>query len=333
MSSGRERVLITGATGFVGACLARDLIQAGHEVHLILRAESNTWRLAGLDGQYTAHRVDLRDAAQLRQAVAICKPEVVYHLATHGAYHFQKERAAILATNLLGTANLLDALDGCDYRMLVNTGSSSEYGHKTGPMREDGLLEPRTDYGVSKAAATLLCQAEAFKGRPVTTVRIFSAYGPWEDPTRLVPYVMGCCLCGQSPQVTAGNQPRDFVYVGDVVALLQEAARCPSVCGRILHAGTGVQHTVRDMVQTIVSVCGQGHISARFGSCPTRHDEPASWVSSIAQTTALTGWRPLYNLRAGIEQTWKWFASPHPIPSPSREGEGRVKGDGRTRAA
>jgi nucleoside-diphosphate-sugar epimerase len=309
MAEGRQRVLITGASGFVGACLARALIDAGDDVHLVLRAEAKRWRLAGLEGRFTAHAADLRDAAALRAAVTACRPDVIYHLAAHGAYPFQTDRATILATNLLGTANLLDALDGHDYQSLVNAGSSSEYGHKDGPMREEDLLEPRTDYAVTKAAATLLCQAEAHKGRPVTTVRIFSAYGPWEEPTRLVPYVMGCCCRGESPQVTAGWQPRDFIYVGDVVALLRQAAACPGARGQILHAGTGRQQTVRDMIETLVAVCGQGRVSAHYGTEVVRPGEPRHWVASIERTTALTGWRPRYDLRAGVAAMWEWYRS------------------------
>jgi nucleoside-diphosphate-sugar epimerase len=307
MIAGRERVLITGASGFVGSCLARDLIAAGHEVHLTLRAGSDSWRLAGLQGRYVAHPADLRDAAAVRRAVQDCRPDVVYHLAAYGAQHFQKERAAILATNLLGTANLLDALDGHHYRALVNVGSSSEYGHKDGPMCEDDRLEPRTDYGVAKAAATMLCQAEALKGRPVTTVRIFSAYGPYEDATRLVPYVMGCCLRGETPRVTAGGQPRDFIYVDDVVDLLKLAAGQPATRGHILHAGTGRRQTVRDMVETIVAVCGGGRLKAEYGAAPTRAGEPTSWLASIDRTTTLTGWRPRFELRDGVAALWAWF--------------------------
>jgi nucleoside-diphosphate-sugar epimerase len=308
-----ERVLITGGSGFIGACLAHDLVGEGHDVHLILRPEAKTWRLDGLTGRYAAHAGDLRDAASLRRAVAACRPDVVYHLATHGAYPAQRDRATILATNLIGTANLLDALEGHDYRALVHTGSSSEYGHKAAPMREDDRLEPRTDYGVTKAAATLLCQAEAYKGRPVTTVRVFSAYGPWEEPSRLVPYVMGCCFRGEDPHVTAGAQPRDFVYVDDVVQLLKAAAHAPAARGQILHAGTGVQHTVRDMIETIVAVCGGGRVRARFGAAVTRPDEPAAWIASIARTTELTGWRPRHELTAGVRRMWQWFTSA-PIP-------------------
>ncbi|HKI35323.1 MAG TPA: NAD(P)-dependent oxidoreductase [Gemmataceae bacterium] len=302
----RERVLISGASGFIGACLAHDLVAEGHDVHLILRPEAKTWRLAGLQGRCTAHAADLCDADALRRAVAACRPDVVYHLAAHGAYPSQRDRAAIFATNLAGTANLLDALDGHDYRALVHTGSSSEYGHKAGPVREDDRPEPRSDYAVAKAAATLLCQAEAHRGRPVTTVRVFSAYGPWEGPSRLVPYVVGCCLRGQPPRVTAGRQPRDFIYVADVVDLLKVAAHHPQAPGQILHAGTARQHTVRDMIETIVAVCGGGRVRPDYGGAPARPDEPATWVASIAHTTALTGWRPRHDLSAGIRLTRDW---------------------------
>lgn len=307
--SGGERVLITGSSGFIGACLARDLIAAGQDVHLLLRAEARTWRLAGLQGSYTPHEADLRDADAVRRAVLACRPEVVYHLATHGAYATQRGLAPILMTNLLGTANLLDALADQDYRALVHTGSSSEYGHKDRPMREDDLLEPRSDYGVAKAAATLLCQSFAHRGKPVCTVRIFSAYGPWEEPTRLVPYVMECCQRGEAPSVTAGSQPRDFIHVDDVVELLKLAAHCDAAHGRILHAGTGRQRTVREMVETIVAVCGGDPRQIRFGQAPPRSDEPKHWVASIEETATLTGWRPRVDLRAGVERTLEWRRS------------------------
>jgi nucleoside-diphosphate-sugar epimerase len=300
-----ERVLITGGGGFIGACLARRLIADGHEVHLVLRPETNRWRLAGLEGRFTPHWVDLRDGPGLRKSVADCRPEVVYHLGAHGAYPFQKGRAEILSTNLVGTANLLDVLDGLDFRALVHTGSSSEYGHKDGPMRETDRLEPRSDYAVSKAAATLLCLAEARKGRHVCCVRVFSAYGPWEDPTRLVPYVIGCCSRGQSPRVTAGRQPRDFIHVEDVVALLELAARHPGARGQILHAGTGRQSTVREMIETIVAACG-GLVRPDFGGEAPRPDEPAVWVASIAETTARTGWTPREDLVSGVRRTVAW---------------------------
>src|SRR5262249_22952715 len=156
-----------------------------------------------------------------------------------------------------------------------------------------------TDYGVTKAAATLLCQAEAYRGAPIVTVRVFSAYGPWEEPSRLVPYVLDCCLRGVAAKVTAGDQPRDFIYVDDVVELIRIAAVRPSCHGRILHAGTGVQSTVRQMVETIAAVCGGP--GPQFGAEAVRPDEPRHWVASIERTVALSGWKPTRDLSSGIQ--------------------------------
>jgi nucleoside-diphosphate-sugar epimerase len=300
------RVLITGGSGFVGANLARAEIAAGREVHLLLRQGARLWRLAGLAGRYAAHTGDVTCAADVRRAVEASRPEVVYHLAAHGVYPSQTDRAAILATNLAGTLNVLEAMAGRDYLGLVHTGSSAEYGHKDGPMRESDLLEPRTDYAVTKAAATLFCQAEAYKGAPVVTVRLFNAYGPWEDPARRVPYVMGCCARGEAPRVTAGRQPRDFVYIDDVVELLRLAARSPAAHGQILNAGSGRQHTVGEMIETIVHVCGGGRVRPDYGAAPSRPDEPTCWVADLEQVTARTGWRPRYDLAGGVRAMWRW---------------------------
>ena len=302
----RERVLITGSSGFIGSRLAHDLIADGHEVHLLLRDGSATDRLAGLEGRFTVQRADLRDAAAVKRAVDAARPEVVYHAAASGTFHDRRDRAAILGSNLLGTANLLDALESHHPRAMVNVGSSSEYGHKDGPMREDDRLEPRSDYAVAKAAATLLWQAEAYRGRPVVTVRIFSAYGPGEDPNRLASYVMKCCLQGTPARVTTGDQPRDWVYADDVVALLRVAAEAPAARGQILHAGCGVRHTARDLVEAVVETC-EGPV-AEFGLAPARSDEPAVWTAEITRTRELTGWGPRYDLRAGVRRMWEWFS-------------------------
>jgi nucleoside-diphosphate-sugar epimerase len=307
MDSVRRRVLITGGTGFIGASLARDLITGGHEVHLLARSEAGLWRLEGLHGRFALHRADLRDASAVREAVRGARPDTVFHAAAHGTMPGRHDRQAVLASNLLGTANLLDALEGCDYQRLVHVGSSSEYGHVDRPMREDDRLLPRTDYGVGKAAATLLCQAEALRGRPVCTVRVFSAYGPWEDPSRLASHVLDCCRRGVRPGVTAGRQPRDFVYIDDVINLLKAAASHPDAPGEVLHAGTGRRQTVRDLVEAALAVCTGGRLAAEYGAAPARPDEPATWVADIAHTTAAVGWRPAHGLEAGVRRMWAWF--------------------------
>jgi nucleoside-diphosphate-sugar epimerase len=232
-----------------------------------------------------------------------CRPEVVYHLAAAGVAPGQRHRAHVLATNVLGTAHLLDALAGWDCR-LVQVGTSWEYGTYPGRIDAETPPRPRDDYAVSKAAVTMLCQSDAARGRNIVTVRIFMAYGPGEDPARLVPYVMGCCLRGETARVSHGMQRRDFIHVDDVTELLNIAGRHRGVVGQVLHAGTGRAVTVRAAVETILTICGDGR--AEFGAVPVRPDDPVSNVADITRTTALTGWRPRVGLRDGV--AWLWAA-------------------------
>jgi UDP-glucose 4-epimerase len=301
-----ERVFITGGNGFLGASLVRAEVAAGNEVHLLLRPQSCLWRLKGLEGLYLPHRGDLRDAAAVRRAVAACRPEVVYHLAAEGVRPGPTDRATLLATALLGTANLLDALAGHDYRALVQAGSGAEYGPCPQAVPEGAAVRPWTDYAVAKAATSLLCQAEARRGRPVVTVRIFAAYGPWEAPQRLVPYVMDCCTRGQAPRLSAGWQRRDHVFAEDAVALLRAAAHAPQVAGEVLHAGTGQAHSVREVVAAVLALGGCA-LRPVFGDEPTRAAEPLLYLAAIERTVALTGWRPHFDLTAGLARTWEWF--------------------------
>jgi nucleoside-diphosphate-sugar epimerase len=300
------RVLITGGGGFVGARLVRACLAAGDDVALIVRPESNPWRLADVLAQLMVFRVDLRDSAAVGRAVAASAPEIIYHLAAHGVYPRQQERAEMLTTNVLGLANLLDALTDRDYRAFIHAGTGAEYGPVARPIRESARLAPRTDYAVAKAAGYLLSQAEAWRGRPVTTIRTFCCYGPGEEATRLVPYVMGCCVRGESPRVSAGQQVRDFIHVDDVAALFRMAARAERSRGGVLHAGTGLPCSVAEMVNTILEVAGSP-CAAEFGAQPLRPGEPSYYVADIRRTTRLTGWRPRFDLRSGVEATWSWF--------------------------
>jgi nucleoside-diphosphate-sugar epimerase len=300
-----EKVLLTGASGFIGAALARALLAAGHEVHALVRSPATAWRLHGLGG-LQVHEADLRDGRAIREMVRSVRPKQIYHAAAHGTMAGQRDSQAILTSNLLGTANLLDALEGQDFERLVNVGSSSEYGHVDGPIVETAPLAPRTTYGVAKAAATLLCQARALAGWPICTVRIFSAYGPWEDPTRLASSVLATCLQGVRPRLTAGWQPRDFIFIDDVVDLLKVAASHPAAIGQVLHAGTGRPQTVRDLVEAIMKITGLG-LAPDYGAVPMRSDEPKTWVASIERTEALTGWRPRIFLDEGAQRLLAWF--------------------------
>lgn len=301
-------VLVTGATGFVGSCLVRRLVREGYEVHILVRRDSNRWRIADLSGRMVEHLCDLKDAAVVTACIEAVRPEVICHLATYGGFASQQENRTIVEANLLGTMNLLRACEQSGFRLFINTGSSSEYGEKHHPMREDELPEPLGDYGVTKAAATLFCQAEALtKGLPVVTLRLFSPFGPWDDPQRLIPFAAACLLAGESPQLASPHSVRDYVYIADVVdCYLSLIRRKDRVVTGIFNVGSGRQSTIGEVVSLLEELAGSG-VRARWGERPSARPEPAVWVADVGKARDLLGWAPQTSLQEGLATTLMWI--------------------------
>ena len=165
-----------------------------------------------------AHQCDLRDRASVADLVTTCRPEITYHLAAHGAYPSQTDVRSILETNVSGTWNLLEALKvrGCE--LVVNAGTSSEYGFRNRAMKESDPLAPISAYAVAKSAQTLLCrQVSEANLLPIVTLRLFSAYGPFEDRNRLIPTLIRRCLAGDELMLADPDSAHDFVYIDDIV--------------------------------------------------------------------------------------------------------------------
>ena len=304
-----KRALLTGAAGFIGSTLCRRLLVDGFEVHALLRSTARAWRIAAILPHLRVHEVDARDEERLCQVVREVRPEVVYHLATHGAYPFETDADAIIQTNILGTWNLLKALGPIDYEVFVNTGSSSEYGFKQYAMRETDLLEPNSYYAAAKCAQSLLCQHVArTDNRPINTLRLFSAYGAYEEPTRLVPTLIRRCLAGQPLDLVSPDVARDFVYVDDMVDAYLRLDPLSKLSGEVINVGSGIQHTIRDVVEVVLKETGAS-VECRWGAVPHRTWDTSTWVADCTKSRRLLGWRATTSLADGLAKTVQWMRS------------------------
>jgi nucleoside-diphosphate-sugar epimerase len=302
-----KRVFVTGGSGFVGACLVRSLLERGHDVHTLLRPASRSWRLAELVDQLTVHRADLTDAAGVAAAVRTAQPHAVFHLATHGAYESQADARAILSTNVLGTLNLLEASAAARVALFIATGSSSEYGFKLEPMREDDRLEPNSLYAVAKAAQTHLCGLWAKKWpMAVVVFRLFSVFGPWEEPTRLFPTLIRRARAGLPLDMVSPDTARDFVYIDDVLRALLDLPAIAQLRGDVLNLGTGIETTMRTAVATVTELLAS-RSEVRWGAMPARHWDSARWSADVSRAKALLGWEPHYSLRDGLMRMAAWM--------------------------
>jgi UDP-glucose 4-epimerase len=307
-----RRVLVTGATGFVGANLARRLLMEGDEVHLLVRPGHATWRLDDIADDVRIHTASVTDAASTRQAVHAAKPAWIFHLAAHGAYPLQTDVHEMIGTNLIGTVNLVEAALAEGFDAFVHTGSSSEYGAQPAAPSEGCRLDPNSPYAVAKAAATMYCRHVSQRANAhVVTLRLYSVYGAFEEPTRLVPTVIVRAWAGALPPLVDPDVARDFIHVDDVSdACLAVAGRADLPRGSVFNVGTGTQTTIREVVALAKAEFGVAE-EPRWGSMPNRCWDTHVWVSDSRRLQRDVGWTAAHDFRTGFRRTIDWFRS-HP---------------------
>ncbi len=305
----RSSALVTGAAGFLGANLAFRLVDEGVETHLLIRPAANPWRLRKI-GKAELHEIDLCDARAVDSLIRKVRPQRIYHLATHGAYSSQTDTQRMIDTNLSGTIHLLEACRRQKFLSFVCAGSSSEYGFQDHPPRETKALEPNSMYAVTKAAATHFCRYLARReSLPVAVLRLYSIYGPWEEPTRLMPTLVLHAMEGKLPPLVHPDTARDFVYVDDAVeAFLQTAHAQHLSPGEIFNLGSGRQVTLRRLV-TLACRLFLVKEEPRWGEMPNRCWDTHSWVSQPEKIAKTLGWKATTDLRSGLRAMAEWFAS------------------------
>lgn len=302
------RALVTGAGGFVGANLARALVEAGHEVDAWVRPGGDEWRLAPVADELRITPVDLLDGDAINRAVDAFKPEWIFHLAAHGAYSWQRDSERIMQTNLVSTVRLLAACERHGFAAFVNAGSSSEYGFQDHAPRESELVEPNSDYAVMKASASLHCRFVAQRDDlHVVTLRLYSVYGPWEEPGRLMPTLVARGIEGRLPPLVSPDTPRDFVSAQDVDrAFFAAAERTDVPRGSVFNIGTGKQTTLREVVEVARAEMGVT-AEPQWGTEPQRQWDATVWVSDPSLAKAELGWTAQDDLATGFRALADWL--------------------------
>jgi nucleoside-diphosphate-sugar epimerase len=303
-----KRVIITGASGFIGANVVRRLLRDGHEVHVLVRPDFKSWRLEEIASDIRFHQTDLRDSAGVSSVVHTVRPDWVFHLAAYGSYPSQTDVERMITTNLMGCASLLNACADNGLEAFVQTGSSSEYGYKDHLAQEHERLEPNSHYAITKAAATHYCQFTARQRNiNAVTLRLYSVYGPYEEPTRLIPALITYGLRGQLPPLVSKQTARDFVYVDEAVeAMLQVALSASIPRGAVYNVCTGVQTSLEDVVAIARKrLC----ITAEpcWSTMNARSWDTVVWVGSAAMIGCAVGWQAKLGFEEGLHQTIEWY--------------------------
>lgn len=219
-------IIVFGAGGFIGLNLLKSLLLYRDDVYGISQDPVNNWRfMAAQVPRENLKACDIREMPLLLQLFEELKPRTIFNLAAYGAYSKQNEYKKIYDTNFTAHVDIIEAIKQFGFGSYIYAGSSSEYGLNCAAPAESDELIPNSHYAVSKVAAYY---ALKYYGKvehlPVAHLRLYSAYGPWEEPDRLVPVLLSKVRKGEYPPLVDPDITRDFIYITDISTSFVEVA-------------------------------------------------------------------------------------------------------------
>jgi nucleoside-diphosphate-sugar epimerase len=289
-----RRILVTGAAGFIGARVVRQL--AGDKV---LALDRRADRLTALKGEFPGletESVDISDADRLVPLLRAYRPDAVIHLAWYADPRDYLTSHRNL-DSLSATTRFIDAVLQAGCRKVVVGGSCAEYEPKGDLLRETDAAKPTTLYGVAKLAAGEISRVLAEEiGAELAWARIFHLHGPGEDERRLIPWVAGQLAAGQPVDLTDGTQVRDHLHVDDVARGL--VAMLPPGAKGIFNVCSGRPVTLRSVLE-IVGELRERPDLLRFGARAHRAGE-VTFLAGDSTKLRGVGWSPRFDLREGL---------------------------------
>lgn len=296
-----NRVLVTGATGFIGRNTLAPLAARGFDIHAVTSRKPSSEFADAVEW----HRADLLDPDGAAAAVEATQPTHLLHLAwysEHGAFWGSAENLRWVEASL----RLLRAFADAGGQRAVVAGTSAEYDWSHRRLIEDETpLAPATLYGAAKQALATVATAFASRAQfELAWGRVFFLYGPGEDSRRLVSSVARALVKGETAQCSDGHQVRDFLHVQDVaeafVALLDSAA------SGAVNIASGEPVAVREVVTMLGELAGRPDLVA-LGALPPRPGDPGELVADTQKLIGEVRWRPRRSLETGLRDTLDWW--------------------------
>ncbi len=295
-----RRVLVTGATGFIGQFTLPLLLKKGYEVHAV-----SSRPVGNGEKDLSWHQANLLNTEQVSDLLARVSPSHLLHLAwytEHGKYWASHQNIQWLKSSL----NLLNFFQKNGGQRTVFAGTCAEYDWTSSLFSEYSTpTQPSTLYGKSKHSLQVILNAfSRDTGVSSAWGRIFFTFGPMEGPERLVSFIIRSLIKKESAPCSKGDQVRDFLYVEDVasafVALLDSQVEGP------VNIGSGNPICLKEFIQLIGKKLNAEAL-IRFGEISSPENDPPSILANVKRLKEEVNWQPHYDLDSGLNKTIEWW--------------------------
>ncbi len=308
------KVLVTGASGFIGSHVVEELVRKGYGVRVFLRYNS-TGYVGNLSkvpqevlDKLEMYWGDIRDFTSVVRAVG--GVDAVLHLAAQISVPYSFQNPIDFAmNNVVGTTNVLKASLDAGIKKLVHVSTSEIFGGSDSPLSETSPRLPRSPYAASKVGADAMVKSFYYAyGLNTLIIRPFNTYGPRQSPRALIPWIILQALKGDTVRLGNLKPRRDFTYVKDTARALVLALEADTEGGEEINLGVGKSYSVLEIVETVGRVMGKNLRVVQDESLirPTRM-EVFNLISDNRRAKEILGWEPQVSLEEGIRRTVEYF--------------------------
>ncbi len=295
----KKKILILGGTGFIGYHLAKEALKKGFKVISLSKNKPVKKRYLEKVKYIIA---DIANKNLINKKIK----ENFDYVVNLAGYVDHLDKINTFKSHYLGCKNISNFFLKKKIKRFIQVSSSMEYGLARSPQRENFKCEPKSVYGRAKFLSTQYLLKLYKKNKfPVTIVRLYQIFGPYQDLNRFIPVVINSCKDNKDFPCSHGRQYRDFLYIDDLIDAIFLILRNPKATGEIFNVGSGKPLKIRNIIKKILSYYRSG--KPQFGAIELRKEEQMKIYPDIFKVQITLNWKPKINFLDGLKKTIKYY--------------------------